>query len=510
VKVAHRAERLVEFNLGKSSMAKRKQQSTFERLTSGKLNRRQRKELIRRIEAEDPNLEVVYRNAAGIDVGNESHMVSVPADRDANPIREFGSWTKDLQDMADWLESCGMECVVMQSTGVYWIPLYDVLEKRGFRVCLTNARDTKNLPGRKSDVAEAQWLRKLYSYGLLRNSFRPPEQIRSLRSLWQLRDRHVKEAAEEIQHMQKALTQRNVQLANAISDISGTSGQAIIRAIVQGERDPYQLADLRDYRVRATREEIARSLEGTWSEDLLFELQQAVDRYDFCQRQMAECDRRLQLLLAALPDGPERVPQPDATGEDQADRRASSQRRKSPRKKDKKPRKNQPKGFDLEAELKRICGVDLTRVDGIKVMTGQTFVSEVGVDMSPFPSEDHLVSWLNLSPKRKISGGKLLHHERVTNKNRAAAALRMAASTLRESDSYLGARFRSLRARLGDPRAIKAMAAYLARLIYRMLTKGQEWVDRGAAEFEKRREARQQHTLQRMAAALGYQLVPAA
>ena len=489
-------------------MSRRKQQSTFERLTSGKLNRKQRKELIRRIEAEDPCLEIVYRNAAGIDVGNESHMVSVPADRDAKPIREFGSGTKELQEMADWLQACGIEWVVMQSTGVYWIALHDVLEKRGFRVCLTNARDTKNLPGRKSDVAEAQWLRRLYSYGLLRNSFRPPEQIRSLRMLWRLRDRHVKEAGEEIQHMQKALTPMNVQLANAISDISGTSGQAIIRAMLPGERDPYQLADLRDYRVRATREEIARSLEGTWNEDLLFELQQAADRYDFCQRQMAECDRRLQRLLAALPDAPPRGPEPDGDPAAPSGHHLSGNSASRPHQ-EKKVRKNQPAGLDLQAELTRICGVDLTRIDGVKVMTVQTFVSEVGVDMSPFRTEDHLVSWLNLSPKRKVSGGKLLKHERVPNQNRAAAALRMAASTLRESDSYLGARFRSLRARLGQQSATKAMAAYLARLIYRLLTKGHQWVDRGAQEFEKRRQTRQQHTLQRLAAAMGYQLLPA-
>jgi transposase len=490
-------------------MARRKQQSTFERLSSGKLNRQQRQELIRRMEAEDRQLEIVFRNAAGIEVGNESHRVSVPADRDAKPVREFGSWTKELQEMADWLQACGIESVVMQSTGVYWIALYDVLERRGFRVCLTNARDTKSLPGRKSDVAEAQWLRRLYSYGLLRNSFRPPEQIRSLRSLWRLRDRHVKEAAEGIQHRPKALTQMKVQGANAISDIGGTSGQAIIRAILQGERDPYQLADLRDYRVRATREEIAGSLEGTWNEDLVFELQQAVDRYDFCQRQLAECDQRLQRLLAALADGPDKAPEPDGDPQGQSGSELSGQRASGPQNQGKKARKNQPAGFDLAAELTRICGVDLTRIDGVKGMTVQTFVSEVGLDMSPFPSEDHLVSWLNLSPKRKVSGGKLLKQERVSNKNRAAA-LRMAASTLRESDSYLGARFRSLRARLGQQSAIKAMAAYLARLIYRMLTKGHEWVDRGAQEFEKRQQARQQQTLQRLARTMGYQLVPAA
>jgi len=491
-------------------MAKRKQQSTFERLTSGKLNRKQRKELIRKIEAEDPGLEVIHRNAAGIDVGNESHMVSVPPDRDPQPIQEFGSWTKGLQNMADWLKACGIESVVMQSTGVYWVALYDVLEERGFKVCLTNARDTKNLPGRKSDVQEAQWLRKLYSYGLLRNSFRPPEQIRSLRSLWRLRDRHVKDAAEEIQHTQKALTQMNVQLANTISDVSGVTGQAIIRAILRGERNPYKLADLKDYRIQASREEIARSLEGTWREDMLFELQQVVDRYDFCQQQIQQCDQRLQVLLAAIPSGPA---MPAAKAEEtkpDSQLNADSQGRKSKPRGAKAPRKNQPTGFDLAAEVKRICGVDLTRIDGVKVMTVQTFFSEVGTNMSIFPTEGHLLSWLGLCPNRQVSGGKLIRHERKKNKNRAAAALRMAASTLEKSDSYLGARFRYLRARLGPGKTIKAMAAHLARLIYRMLTRGEEWVDRGAAEFEKRRKFRQQHSLERLAKELGYTLMPAA
>jgi transposase len=488
------------------AMAKRKQQSTFERLTSGKLNRKQRKELIRKIDAEDPGLEIIYRNAAGIDVGNESHMVAVPPDRDPQPVREFGSWTKALQEMADWLKACGIESVVMQSMGVYWVALYDVLEERGFKVCLTNARDTKNLPGRKSDVQEAQWLRKLYSYGLLRNSFRPPEQIRMLRSLWRLRDRHVKDAAEEIQHMQKALTQMNVQLANTVSDVSGVTGQAIIRAILGGERDPYQLADLRDYRIQASREEIARSLEGTWREDMLFELQQVVDRYDFCQRQIQQCDQRLKALLAEIPGWPAL---PGEAEKEKPASQANPKRRGQPDKV-RKARKNQPTGFDLEAELKRICGVDLTRIEGIKVMTIQTFVSEIGTDMSAFASEGHLLSWLGLVPNRQVSGGKLIRHERKKNTNRAAAALRMAASTLDKSDSYLGARFRYLRARLGPGKTIKAMAAYLARLIYRMLTRGGEWVDRGAAEFETRRKNRQQHSLQRLAKELGYTLVPAA
>jgi len=229
-------------------MSQRKQ-STFERLRKGKMSRKQRKELVRRLYSDDPGLEVVHRDVAGIDVGNESHFVAVAPGRDAQPVREFGSWTADLLRLAEWLKSCGVKMVVMQSTGVYWIAVYEVLEKAGFEVWLTNARDTKNLPGRKSDVQESQWLLKLQTYGLLRNSFRPPEEIRRLRTVWRLRERHVQEAGRAIQHMQKALTTMNVQLANTLSDISGTSGQAIIRAILKGERDPSALARLRDYRV---------------------------------------------------------------------------------------------------------------------------------------------------------------------------------------------------------------------------------------------------------------------
>ena len=242
-------------------MAKRKQ-STFERLKNGTLNRKQRKQIMRRLSSDDPGLEIVHRHVAGIDVGNESHFVAVAPGDDAQPVREFGSWTEDLHKMVEWLKACGIQHVVMQSTGVYWIAVYDVLEKAGFQVCLANARDTRNLPGRKSDVQESQWLLKLHTYGLLRNSFRPPEEIRMVRTIWRLRTRLVQDAAREIRHMQKALTTMNVQLSNAISDISGTTGLAIIRAILQGQRDPFQLAKLKDYRIRAGEEEIARSLEG--------------------------------------------------------------------------------------------------------------------------------------------------------------------------------------------------------------------------------------------------------
>lgn len=485
---------------------KKRKLSTFERLTQGRMSRKQRKELARRLYSEDPGLEVVHRDVAGIDVGNESHMVAVAPGRDPQPVREFGSWTADLWRMAEWLKSCGVKMVVMQSTGVYWIAVYEVLEKAGFEVWLTNARETKNLPGRKSDVQESQWLLKLQTYGLLRNSFRPPEEIRRVRTVWRLRERHVQEAARAIQHMQKALTTMNVQLANTLSDISGVSGQKIIRAILHGERDPYQLARLRDYRVQASEEEIARSLEGHWQEDVLFELQQAIDGYDFCQQQIKECDLQLQKYLTGLVSRPRVQAEAGVATASAAGQPAPKAKKK---KSSQKPRKNQPQ-FDLDAELDRICGVDLRTIDGIDVMTILTWVSEVGVDMTPWRSEDHLVSWLKLSPRRQVSGGKLIRHEHHKVHNRTAEALRMAASTLVHSDSYLGARFRSLRGRLGPARAIKAMAAYLARLIYRMLTCGQAWVDRGAQQYETKRQARETHSLQRRAAALGFRLVPAA
>ena len=484
-------------------MAKRKS-STFERLMSGKLNRKQRKELTRQIYSDDPGLEVVHRHVAGIDIGNESHYVAVAPGRDPEPVREFGSWTADLIKMAEWLKLCGVEHVVMQSTGVYWIAVYEILEKAGFAVCLANARDTRNLPGRKTDVQESQWLLKLHTYGLLRNSFRPSEEIRMVRTIWRLRDRHVREAGREIQHMQKALTTMNVQLSNVISDLSGVTGLAIIRAILKGERNPFQLAKLKNYRIQASEEEIARSLEGNWQDDVLFEMGQALESYDFCQKQIGDCDVELKKYLAALP-GRATAQVEDLT----AETNHSNQKSKKEKSKSRKSQRNQPK-FDLEAEFTRICGVNLKSIDGVDVMTIATFVSELGTDMKPWRTEDHLVSWLKLAPCRQISGGKVIKHERVKTKNRVAEVLRMAASALIHSDSYLGARFRHLRSHLGPGKAIKAMAAHLARLIYRMLTHGQAWVDRGAQEHETKRTQRETLSLQRKAAALGYRLEPAA
>ena len=475
-------------------------ESVYERLTSG--NRKQRKELQRRLHSDNPGLEVVHPNAAGIDIGNESHFVAVPPVRDVEPVREFGSWTADLNRMAEWLTGCGIDTVAMQSTGVYWFAVYDVLEKHGLRVFLVNASHTKNLPGRKSDVQESQWLMKLHTYGLLRNSFRPAEEIRPIRAVWRLRDRHVQDAARCVQHMQKALTSMNVQLANAISDISGVSGQAIIRSILAGERDPWKLAALCDRRIRAGVTEIARSLEGNWQEEQLFELQQAVDEYDFRQKQLQECDRKLQAYLAVLPTRPAPVEDNDSTAPP-----AASGKKKREKQKEKK---NTPKSFDLAAELKRVTGVDAFRIDGIGVMTIQTVVAELGTELEQsWPTEQHFTSWLSLSPKRDVSGGKVIRHARDKSRNRVAGVLRLAAQTLLRSDSYLGARFRNLRTRLGAPKATKAMARYLACIIYRVFTKGQQWVDRGAEQFEQNRRARDLARLQAQADARGFRLVPA-
>ena len=479
-------------------MAKRKM-STFERLHSGKLNRRERKELQQRLGAENPGLEIVHPDAAGIDVGNASHFVAVPPDRDEQPIREFGSWTADLQRMAEWLLRCGIRTVAMQSTGVYWVAVQEILERAGLQVYLVNARGTRNVPGRKSDVQESQWLMKLHTYGLLRDSFHPPEQICAVRTIWRQRDRLVKEAGREVQQMQKALTTMNVQLANAISDVSGVTGQAIIRAILQGQRDPRQLAKLRDRRIAASEEEIAHSLEGNWREDILFELQQVVDSYDFHQTQIVACDVQLQRYLSvlparSLPDAGERS-SPDApTGKPKKQRR-----HKLP--------KNQP-AFDLAAELQRTMGVDMTTIDGIDVMTTQVILSELGPDFtSSFPTEDAFASWLELAPRRDVSGGKVIRQQSRKSNNRVANALRMAAQSLWRSDSYLGARYRHFKARLGGQKAVKAMARYLACLVYRLLTKGQAYVDRGAAYFEHKRTERELLALQRKAAELGMRVV---
>jgi transposase len=455
------------------------------------LNRKERKQWVRRLQSQDPGLDVVHAQAAGIDVGNEAHYVAVRPDRDPEPVRRFECFTADLYRLADWLQSCGVKTVAMQSTGVYWIPLYDILEERGFEVYLVNARHTKNLPGRKSDVQECQWLLKLHTYGLLNNSFQPPSEIRVLRTYWRQRAEHVRGAATCIQRMQKALTQMNVQLANVISDLSGLTGQTIVRAIVAGERDPQKLAELRDPRVQASPKEIAKSLEGNWRPELLFLLQQEIEMYDTYQRRVAECDQQLQRQLTSFPGTV-----------------APKQREGDAKRKRAKPAKNAP-GFDLGTELQRIAGVDLTRIDGIDVMVAQTVLAEVGMDMSRWKTEAHFSSWLGLCPDNRITGDKVLSRGTRRVVNRAATALRMAANALLRSQTYLGAQYRRLRTKLGAPKAITAMAHRLARLIYRMLKYGQRYVDKGAEYYEQKYRNQQLQFLQKKAAQLGFRITEA-
>jgi len=484
-------------------MAKR-QMSTFERLKRGeKISRRDRRQVEERLRREDPGWEIVHTNVAGVDVGNKSHFVAVDPRVSEQAVREFGSWTLALHEMAGWLKACGVQRVVMQTTGVYWIAVQDVLEKAGLEVAVVDARGTKNLPGRKSDVQECQWIRKLDIYGLLRKAFQVPETNRAIRTIWRVRQRWVRDCGRSIQQMQKALTTMNVQLANTISDIAGKSGMAILRAILEGERNPWVLAQLCDERIQASEEEVAHSLQGNWREDVLFELGQVVEAYDFQQRQLASCDQKLEKYMKAQGTRPA-----FAKAVENRPTEASSKKRGRKKSVTAKPRKNQPT-FALESELTRLLGVDLTRIDGINVMTAQTIYAELGADLSAFPTEDRFTSWLMLAPKRDVSGGKVIKHRSLHSKNRVTNALRMAAESLSHSDSYLGARYRSLRGRLGGLKAIKAMARYLACLVYRMITKGQDWVDRGALHYEQKRQERELKHLQRKASAMGLQLIPA-
>jgi len=455
------------------------------------MNRKQRRETMRKIQSEDLSLEVVHPDAAGIDIGNGSHYVAVPPSRDSQPVRRFGCTTAELKAIADWLKQCGIRTVAMQSTSVYWVAVYDILEQAGLEVYLVNARDTKNLPGRKSDVQESQWLMKLHTYGLLRNSFRPSQEIRTMRTYWRQRNDLVQSAGRHIQRMQKALTQMNIQLANVLSDVSGVTGQVIIKAILAGERNPHRLAEFRDPRVEASEEQIAQSLEGNWQPDLLFVLKQEQDGYEFCHKQMAECDRQLDQYLEQREDRSHGASLPEEKRKDRL----------------KKKKGNKPQ-FDLRLGLFRLTGTDLTRIDSIDVMTATTVISEAGWDMSKWETENHFVSWLRLCPDNHISGDKVIGKGRLPTNNPISIALKMAASTLRLSKTYLGAQFRRLRTRLGAPIAIKAMAAKLARLVYRMLRYGIKYIDQGAPFYEAQHRHLQINQLKSKAASLGYRVTP--
>ena len=431
-------------------------------------------------------LTITHPNAAGIDIGSASHFVAVPPDRDDEPVREFPSFTVDLNALVDWLDACRVDTVAMESTGVYWIPLFELLESRGFKVLLVNARHVKNVSGRKSDVLDCQWLQQLMTYGLLSGAFRPSEQVCVLRALWRQRGMLLRSQGRHVQHMQKALTQMNVQLANVITDVVGETGQKILRAIVAGERDGRVLGAMKNVRIRASVEEIAKSLEGNWRAEHLFALKQALGAFDFIGTQLAECDQEIEAQLRHL----------QAHDGEPAKGKKRSRARNAPK-------------FDLRAQLFKMCGVDLTRIDGIDVTTALAVISETGTDMSRFPAVGNFTSWMGLCPGTKITGGKVMSGKTKRCANRAAQALRMAAASLRTSQSALGAYFRRMCSRMDKPKAIAAAAHKLARLIYTMLTKGEEYTDKGQAYYEERYRERVLHHLAKRADKMGMKLVTA-
>ena len=423
-------------------------------------------------------------NAGGIDVGATSHFVAVPTDRAEPPVREFAAFTADLYRLAE----CGVETVVMESTGVYWIPLFGVLEERGFQVMLVDLRRIKNVSGRKTGVLDCQWLQQLHTCGLLSGAFRPEAEIRRLRSYLRQRAMLVQYASHHIQHMQKALTQMNVKLQHVISNITGKTGMDIIEAIVAGERDPRKLAQFRRPGMKADEATIAKSLQGHWREEHIFELTQALELYRFYQDNIAECDREIEAQLERFEDSSDGEP-PAPNGK-------------------KRNQKNAPR-FDVQGQLYRMTGVDLTRIDGVDAYTALKVISEVGADMTKWPSAKHFASWLGLSPNNRITGGRVMSSKTKPSANRAAAALRLAANALHRSDSALGGAFlRRKKAHLGAPKAITATAHKLARLIYSMLRYGQEYVDAGAEYYERQYQQRALRAAKRRAAQLDYQLVP--
>lgn len=434
-------------------------------------------------------LDHVNPNAAGIDCGAATHYVAVPPDRDATPVRAFPTFTGDLHRLAEWLSACRVTHVAMEATGVYWIPVFEILEQRGFVVSLVNARHVKNVPGRKSDVADCEWLRDLHTMGLLRGSFRPADDIVALRAYLRHRASLVESAGEHVQRMQKALIQMNVQLPLVVSDITGATGQRILRDIVAGERDPQRLARHRDYRCRASEAEIVAALTGNYRPEHLLALTQHVALFDAYQTQLAACDAaiaaHLTTLVAAAP--PLAAPIPPG--------------RPRPHGRDNAP------SIELRQPVYHLTGVDLSQVDGIGPYTAVRLLAEIGTDMTRWPTAGHFTSWLTLAPRNKVSGGRLLSSRTQPSANRAAAILRLAAMSLGRTQTALGACYRRLAYRVGKAKAITATARKLAVLIYRMLKGEISYADPGAAAYDAQQRSQTLRRLRHRATRLGLGLV---
>jgi transposase len=438
-------------------------------------------------------LPVLHADTAGIDIGATEIYVAVPADRDEEPVRCFGGFTEDLRKIADWLRQCGIRRVAMESTGVYWIPLWQILADAGLEICLVNARHFKNVPGKKTDVEDSQWLQFLHSVGLLRGSYRPEQAICGVRTLLRYRVELIRFAAEHIQHMQKALEQMNVKLSHVISDLTGVSGLAILDGILSGERDLRKLAQRRDPRVKASEETIMKSLEGDYRLEHLITLQHSLELYRHYQQKIGELDQKMEAFMSKLPARIDigQCPLPP-------------RQKKSPRKK----QHNAPE-FDLRTHCYRILGVDLTAIDGVEEVTAHMVVTEVGPDLSAFGSSSAFCSWLRLCPNNGISGGKILSRRTRKGKNRLAIALRTAAQTLHGSRSALGEYFRRMKSRFGPAQAITAAAHKLARIIYHMITTGQAFDQSLLAKQDQKQQQKKKTRLFRQAREMGFDLVPA-
>lgn len=434
-------------------------------------------------------LPIIHPFAAGIDIGSRFHVVAVSPDLCNEPVQTFRAFTSDLERMADWIISTGTRTVAMESTGVYWVAAYEVLESRGLEVILANAREARAVPGRKSDVNDAQWLQRLHACGLLRASFRPGRDIAELRAYLRARERHTDYAAAHIQHMQKALTYMNIQLHHVISDITGATGMKIIRAIVAGERDPDKLAEMRDVRCKENVETIRSSLIGNYQPEHLFALKQALGLYDFYQRCIDECDTEIERAVAGLNIGkavPE-APLPKA-----------------------RHRSRQPSdpNFDVRSAMYQLAGTDLTQIHGIGPFLALRLIGECGTDMTRWRSAKHFTSWLTLSPGCKISGGKVLSaHTRKTS-SRVTVALRLAAVTVGRSNTALGAFYRRLAGRIGNAKAVTATARKIAVLFYNAMRYGMDYRDPGADHYEQQYRDRVIKQLHRRAAQFGFVLQP--
>lgn len=433
------------------------------------------------------NMPVIHPNAAGVDIGSKFHVVAVRHDKSTESVRTFQSFTTDLHDMAKWLKSCDVTSIAMESTGIYWIPAFEILESYGFEVFLVNAREAKNVPGRKTDVKDAQWIQRLHQFGLLRASFRPDKQVAVLRAYIRQRERLLEFKASHIQHMQKALMQMNLQLHHVVSDITGATGMKIIRAIIAGERQPAILAQHRDIRCKESSQTIEKSLKGNYQEEHLFSLTQAVELFDYYTQKVNECDRRIEATLNLL--GKDKTP---------SDKPLPKARHRT----------KQPNAltFDIRSSLYQVLGIDLTQIHGIGPSLALKLISECGTDMSRWPTSKHFTSWLCLSPGNKISGGKILSSGTRRSSSRAAAALRLAATTIGKTSTALGAFYRRLSSRVGKSKAVTATARKIAVLFFNALRHGMQYVDPGANYYEARYQKRLFDNLSKRAAALGYVL----